>query len=103
MRYPFVLEGEFEDLQWHVIDASRLTGGASSHEDHQAAAIKSSRERASATLVGFYSEHDQGVFTHMGSNTHIHCVLDEPLATGHVDHVTIPAGTKVKFPAAKAR
>lgn len=56
-------------------------------------------DRASATLVGFYSESDQGVFTHMGSKTHIHCALDEPLYTGHVDHVTIPAGTTLRFPA----
>ena len=35
----------------------------------------------------------------MGAKTHVHCVLEQPLATGHVDHVDIPAGTTVKFPA----
>ena len=35
----------------------------------------------------------------MGSKTHIHCVIFEPLSSGHVDHVIIPAGTTVKFPA----
>ena len=56
-------------------------------------------ERAPATLVGFYSRSDEGVFTHMGSKTHIHCVVDEPISAGHVDHVSIPTGTTVKFPA----
>lgn len=97
-RLPFLMEGEFDDLRWHVIDGRRLTAGESSHQDHLAAAAKAGLDRASATLVGFYSESDQGVFTHMGSNTHIHCVLDEPLSSGHVDHVTIPAGTTIRFP-----
>ena len=97
-RFPFLLIGEFEDLRWHVIDGSRLTAGGSSHEDHQAASVQVRLDRVSATLVGFYSDGDQGVFTHMGSRTHVHCVLDRPLSTGHVDHVSIPAGTTLKFP-----
>lgn len=98
-RFPFLLEGTFEDLRWHVIDGGRLTGGGSSHQDHLAAAVKAERNRATAMLVGFYSETDQGVFTHMGSRTHMHCVVDAPLSAGHVDHVDIPAGVTVKFPA----
>ena len=97
-RFPFLMEGSFDDLQWHVIDGHRLTSGADSHQDHMAGAIKTRLDRASGTLVGFYSANDMGVFTHMGSRTHIHCALDEPLATGHVDHVIIPVGTTVKFP-----
>lgn len=98
-RFPFLLRGHFEDLQWHVIDGSRLADGGTSHQDHLAAASKLGRERASGTLIGFYSLNDQGVFTHMGSTTHVHCVLDEPLAMGHVDHVVIPTGTTIEFPA----
>ena len=97
-RFPFLLEGTFENLRWHVIDGRRLTGGGSSHQDHVAAAVQVERDRATATLIGFYSESDQGVFTHMGSKTHIHCVLEEPLSAGHVDHVDIPAGITIKFP-----
>jgi len=102
-RLPFLLEGIFEDLQWHVIDGSRLATGGTSHQDHLSASIRMGLERASARLIGFYSGNDQGVFTHMGSRTHLHCVIDEPLATGHVDHVMIPSGTTVRFPAAVAR
>src|SRR5262245_10698969 len=97
-RFPFLIEGQVEDLQWHVIDGARLAAGGTSHEDHRDAAVGAQVERASATLVGFFSKNDQGVFTHMGSNTHIHCVLAAPLASGHVDHVVIPEGTTVRFP-----
>jgi acetolactate decarboxylase len=100
-RFPFLIEGAFEDLQWHVLDGRRLSGGGSSHQDHLAAAAKARRDGATATLVGFYSASDQGVFTHMGSKTHMHCVLEDPLSSGHVDHVDIPAGITVKFPVRK--
>ncbi len=102
-RFPFLLEGDFEDLQWHVIDGSRLVSGGTSHRDHLEASTQARLDRTSATLIGFYSAGDQGVFTHMGARTHIHCVIKEPLATGHVDHVTIPAGTMVKFPVGGSR
>jgi hypothetical protein len=98
-RFPFLMEGAFDDLEWHVIDGRTLAAGAFSHEDHLTAAIKTRLDRTTATLVGFYSKSDQGVFTHMGSETHIHCVLDGPLSSGHVDHVNIPVGTTIKFPA----
>jgi len=98
-RFPFLMEGNFDDLEWHVIDGRRLTAGEASHQSHLAAAAKARMDRTPATLVGFYSQSDEGVFTHMGSKTHIHCVLDEPISSGHVDHVTIPVGTTIKFPA----
>ncbi|MCA8956631.1 MAG: acetolactate decarboxylase [Planctomycetes bacterium] len=97
-RIPFLIEGAFDDLHWHVIDGRRLRAGGSSHEDHLAAAVRQQRKRATATLIGFYSAHDQGVFTHMGSRTHVHCVVRKPLASGHVDHVDIPAGATIRFP-----
>ncbi len=97
-RFPFLMEGEFEDLHWHVIDGRRLVDGGSSHEDHLAAAVTGREDRVRATLIGFHSLTDQRVFTHHSSNTHIHFVDDESGFSGHVDHVVVPAGTIVKFP-----
>lgn len=99
IRIPFLVEGPVEQLQWHVIDGRRLERGGSSHEDHQRAAVRLSVERAEVRLIGFYSESDQGVFTHVNSKTHVHCVLEEPQSSGHVDGVVLPAGTTVLFPA----
>ena len=101
-RIPFVIEGELEDLAWHVVDGKRLPPGDASHEDHLAASVRLRSPRTKATLIGFWSAHDAGVFTHMGEQTHVHCVVPEPLSSGHVDHVLVPAGTIVKLPAASA-
>jgi len=97
-RFPFLVEGEVERLEWHVIDGRRLPAGPTSHEAHLEASVRVSAAKARATLVGFYSESDQGVFTHHGSKTHVHCVVESPLSSGHVDHVVIPAGTTIKLP-----
>jgi hypothetical protein len=97
-RYPFLVEGEFEDLRFHVVDGRRFTGRETTHEEHRSVSVQIAHARATATLIGFFSRQDHGVFTHMGSDTHVHVVVTPPLATGHVDHVVIAAGSRVKFP-----
>ncbi len=97
-RIPFRIEGDFRDLRWHVIDGSRLPEGPSSHADHVKAAVQLHLDDGPASLVGFFSKNDAGVFTHMGSHSHIHCMVAKPLSAGHVDHVIVPAGAKVMFP-----
>ena len=97
-RIPFRVKGTFENFHWHVIDGSRLKDLSAPHQEHLKAAVKFARDRVEATLIGFYSEKDQGVFTHMDSRLHVHCVVGEPLSAGHVDHVDVPAGATVEFP-----
>ncbi len=92
-------EGDLENLSWHVIDGARLEGGGSSHHDHLEASIRQKAGKTRGKLVGFFSKKHQGVFTHKGASTHFHVVVDEPLTSGHVDGVTIPAGTTLRFSA----
>jgi hypothetical protein len=99
--FPFLIEGALVDLHWHVIDGSRMTAGsrtAGSHAQHLESAEKFSARRARGTLVGFFSKRHHGVFTHMGSNTHMHVVLPDRRASGHVDRVALPAGTVIRLP-----
>jgi acetolactate decarboxylase len=96
--FPFLIEGRVRDLEWHVIDGSRLPDGGGSHLAHREAAVRHRLATGQATLLGFHSAQHHGVFTHMGSNTHIHCVTRDPLRSGHVDHVVVPAGTAIHFP-----
>lgn len=100
--FPFLIVGPVADLHWHVIDGARLPPGSSSHADHQQAAVLHERDRAHARLIGFYSERHEGVFTHMGSSTHVHCVIDAPRSSGHVDRVTVLPGATLYLPSALA-
>ncbi|HEX7879138.1 MAG TPA: acetolactate decarboxylase [Candidatus Eisenbacteria bacterium] len=99
-RFPFLVTGPLESIDWHVVDGRLLEGGGESHADHLAASTRLHRDHVSGTIIGFYSTHDEGVFTHMGSATHLHVALDGPAASGHVDHVVIPAGAVIHFPSA---
>jgi hypothetical protein len=96
--FPFVIEGDLRELEWHVVDGSKGTGASGSHEEHMKLMDKASAKRARGTLVGFFSKRHHGVFTHMGSNTHVHVVLPELNASGHLDAVSLPKGTVIRFP-----
>ncbi len=94
--FPFVVEGEFAQVQFHTIDARRAVDGEAA--DHAALAIREERPRARGRLVGFYSKAHAGVFTHHGSRIHAHVVLETPLASGHLDGVEVLAGAVLKLP-----
>ena len=96
--FPVVIEGELINLHWHVIDGRRAAAGPSSHEQHMQMAAKGEAPTVHATLLGFFSKHHQGVFTHHGENTHFHFVDQEKRLTGHVDAVGIKAGALFKVP-----
>jgi len=96
--FPFLIEAEVADLRWHVIDGRRISGAGRSHRDHLGAAVKHHRAQATALLLGFYSRDHHGIFTHRDTNSHLHCIVREPAASGHVDHVILPAGTRIRFP-----
>jgi acetolactate decarboxylase len=101
-RFPFVVEGRVRNLEWHVLGGPPAAGGADSHDAHLEKAAQLRLPSAKATLVGFYSKSDEGVFTHAGKKTHVHCVLAEPVSAGHVDHVIVLPGATVRFPALPA-
>jgi alpha-acetolactate decarboxylase len=96
--FAFLIEGDLRELQWHVVDGSKVAGASGSHEEHMKLMDRSSAKRARGTLVGFFSKRHHGVFTHAGSNTHVHVVLPELNASGHLDAVSLPKGTVIQFP-----
>jgi hypothetical protein len=87
---PFAvrIEGELADLSAHILRGA----------GHGRTTL--TRESAQARVVGFFSRGDQGVFTHMGSFTHLHVLLDADI-TAHVDGIVIRAGATIAFGAAE--
>lgn len=96
--FPFLIEGAADSLQWHVADGRELPPGPSSHEAHASAAVRGVRRSENVTLLGFYSDHHQGVFTHHDSPVHVHAYFPEDGLVGHVDGVVIRPGATIKFP-----
>lgn len=96
---PLRIEGPLASVEWHVLDASKAGDQpAHSHEDHQRASVRGTVPETEGTLVGFFSKQHQGVFTHMGSNSHFHVVLAKEKISGHVDGVVIKKGATLLLP-----
>ena len=95
--FPFLIEGSLESLEWHVADGSKLPPGPSTHEEHAKAAVHGAKDHVTATLLGFYSDHDAGTFLHHDSNVHVHTLLPGGMAA-HVDDVTVEAGAVLRLP-----
>ncbi len=96
---PFRVEGTLRELRYHIIDGAALPPGPSSHEAHQAAAVRVEHDAVQGTLIGVWSTGHAGVFTHMGETVHVHATVPEPLGSGHVDAVHVPAGATLMLPA----
>lgn len=99
-RLPMRIEGPVRELAWHVLagaDPSRPEGGHEHGHAHDAVRGVLASEKAS--LVGFFSKRDHGVFTHMGSNTHFHVVEPAQQISGHVDGVVVRRGAELWLPA----
>lgn len=95
--FPFIIEGEFAKIKLHII--MRDTDEAShSHEAHQKAKVSFEYKNIEGKLIGFYSKHHQGVFTHKDSRIHVHFLAADGSVTGHLDDIRHQSGIRVTFP-----
>jgi acetolactate decarboxylase len=95
--FPFLLEADWQQLHFHVIMRD-TTEEKHSHESHNAAKVKYTRTNTSGTLLGFFSRHHEGVFTHRGQFAHVHYLNADTKETGHLDEVNHNGIIVVKFP-----
>lgn len=94
LPFPFLLEGEFEEVKFHVLAPK---SDAHAHGSHTDAAKSIQLKNELATMIGFYSRSHEGVFTHRGSRVHLHVVTPQK-GSGHVDELVTNANLKVSFP-----
>lgn len=88
--FPFMLRGKFEELDYHVIN---FKGGEDILTDHKANALKGSLDQQDVVVLGFYSDQHMGIFTHHGSNVHMHVRNASGTIMGHVDSIEIGNST----------
>ena len=92
--FPFMIRGRLRSVTWHVIDGTRVQPGMRPDQNAQ----HGTAVDAEGSVIGFYSDSHQGVFTMMGSNVHMHVVLDDGTVVGHVQALDLVRGTTVSFP-----
>lgn len=94
--FPFILEGDFSEVNWHIINAAEAT--EQNHEAYKKAGIKGNSIDEKGRMLGFYSENHEGIFTHHGSYLHVHFVNDSITKMGHVDELSITEPMVLSLP-----
>ena len=115
--FPFLVQGVFPKMVWHVVTgtskghsaASAVVGhgakhGSASHggghANSQAGMKVFNKPNQTGSLVGVYSGQAlEGVITHPGEKFHLHFVTTSLSASGHVDAYSVKKGSKLSLPA----
>jgi len=100
--FPFLLEGNFKKLIIHVINGQDPKFKGHGGQAKLFRQLKEELNNQKATVVGFYSANNQGIYTHPGESRHIHAVIREENIGAHVDGIstnenitlTLPLGNK---------
>ncbi len=92
--FPFIVEGEFADIQLHVI-----RGGCPIANPDGPKPARVHEDLAKGRIVGFYARNSSGDLTHHTSDVHAHIILDgEGLVSGHLDSVQLRSGNALRLP-----
>jgi acetolactate decarboxylase len=93
--FPVLIEGRLSEAKWHVLAGA---GPGGTHDDHMRGAAAGTLRDVDGVLVGFFSRHHEGVFTHMGQRTHFHVLTADHSVMGHADRAGVRSGSTVKLP-----
>jgi len=85
--FPFVVTGQPTRIDFHVVDAKPNT--LPGMPAHQAIQIPFESHQLEATLVGFWSNRHEGIFTPKGSKMHVHFQSRDNKASGHAQGVDL--------------
>ncbi len=91
--FPFMLKGVFAGVKYHILRGSDSQGQRVAGGDR----VAFTQQNQGGTLLGFFSRHDQGVFTQKDTLIHVHYVSDSGLHAGHVEDLQLNGGPEVKL------
>lgn len=77
--FPFLVQGKFKNVSFHVVRTGKP--GTNAHDN----SVGFTEREVSGQIVGFFSKHDQGVFTHHDSFVHMHLDAEARSLSGHVE------------------
>ncbi|MBC7921791.1 MAG: alpha-acetolactate decarboxylase, partial [Ferruginibacter sp.] len=92
--FPFLVKGS-ASARFHIVNKT-------DHQLHTPESHRHSQVHFKAdqplTLLGFYSEQAQGIFTHHDSHLHVHLTTDDNQRSGHVEAVELKPGMRLLLP-----
>lgn len=93
----FRLTGKVASAQIHVQNLPEGVIPTSPREAHQGQRRYTFKNRE-VDVLGFFSTHHQGVFTHHDSYGHLHLITHERDMMGHLDELVVGEGMKLFMP-----
>jgi acetolactate decarboxylase len=94
--FPFLLHGKVKSGSGHIMFKDSNVTTISSETLAQAKHINTFNNQR-AQMLGFYSQHHQGVFTHHDSFLHIHYRMWNKYQAGHLDEVVFDSAVPLKL------
>jgi acetolactate decarboxylase len=94
--FPFMIAGRPKLIDFHIVNAAPET--VTGVEAHKKIQVPFELHGQDVTLVGFWSNQHQGIFTPMGTNMHVHFQTPDNTASGHVQGLDLAAGMRLSLP-----
>ncbi|MCB0279299.1 MAG: acetolactate decarboxylase [Calditrichaeota bacterium] len=84
--FPFLLQGNVAELEWHVInwDPNNTDHSPAAHKN---SGLKGQLSNETVRIIGFYSTKHKAVFTHHDSSLHLHVLSTDGRLAAHVDQL----------------
>ncbi|WP_162912077.1 acetolactate decarboxylase [Pontibacter actiniarum] len=95
--FPFLIEGQVNSFDWHVINW-KDGDTAHSHEKHINSGLRGTLTDQAVEILGFYSNSHHAIFTHHTTNMHLHIKTADSKTSGHLDGLTLGQGMTLKLP-----
>lgn len=96
--FPFLIEGTANDVQYHVMNRADLSPPTPGPTAHEVAKVHFTLKDSPVQLLGFYSEHHQGIFTHHNSSVHVHVKTPDDKVSGHLEELELAPGARLLLP-----
>lgn len=101
--FVFLIKGKAKNVRLHVLNKVDDIPPDGTSEQHEKAKVRFTISDQPVEILGFYSEHHQGVFTHHDSFVHLHVRTPDNKISGHVESLELEPGSILLLPAAVPR
>lgn len=95
--FMFILEGEFSEVTWHIINGKNDAKPIPGKKYKMMKKLFSKHEFIKGKVIGFYHKGPQGIFTHPGENYHGHFISEDGSQAGHMDTFSTTVGMQLQL------
>lgn len=96
--FPFLIEGVAKTARYHVMNRTESAPPTPGSESHEKAKVRFSLQDTPVSILGFYSEHHQAIFTHHSSFVHMHIKAADDKIAGHLETIELEPGARLLLP-----